>query len=150
MPVDKAFNIKIETESIHPKYIIDSKNQELIGDTKLLKLFELKPLNHINGPLFRGRWDEKNQLMDIDIENANKTLQKSFKNSKNDCTGHHPELINEIERTFKVLIIIKGEKIYEGLVFFNINHAALLEGDVIKLTGYPVDLKLIKKERFEK
>lgn len=69
MVVDKTFNIKIETEFIHPNYNLDLNDQELIGNTGLLKVFELKPTD-IERPMFRGRWCRKDDVMDIDIING--------------------------------------------------------------------------------
>jgi hypothetical protein len=143
MVVDKAFNIKIETQSIHPEYTINSEKQELIGATGLLKVFELKSSNP-EKPFFWGRWDPKAQVMDIDIYNADSDIIKYFRGNKKDCGGHHPDLIDKNNRTFKVFIVISGENIFQGFVFFNINHTAHLETAHFGLTGYPVEFKIIR------
>lgn len=145
MVVDKTFNIKIEEQYINSEYaiVIDSERQEIIGATGLLKVFELKSSSP-EKPFFWGRWDPKAQVMDIDIYNADSNTIKYFRGNKKDCGGHHPDLIDENNRTFKVSIVISGENIFQGLVFFNINHTAHLETAHFGITGHPVEFKITR------
>ncbi|HNY36224.1 MAG TPA: hypothetical protein PLD14_00990 [Candidatus Pacearchaeota archaeon] len=149
MAVDKAFNIKIETQYLHPEYLINSEKQEFIGTTGLLKIFELTSPNSLK-PFFWGRWDPKEKVMDIDIYNTNNNTKKYFKNNKKNCRGHHPELIDIVNRTFKVSISILGENIYQGLVFFSINHTLRAETGIFAVTGFPVNFELVRNNLFSK
>jgi hypothetical protein len=144
--VDKAFNIKIETQFIHSEYVLNSEKQEIIGDTGLLRVFELKPLDNKKAS-FVGRWDHGKQIMDIDIYNTDSNTRKSFLKSKNNYEGHHPDFIDKNNRTFEVLISILGENIYKGLVFFNINHSVHLGTGKYGITGNPAEFKIIRGQK---
>jgi len=147
--VDKAFNIKIETEFIDPEYVVNANQQELIGTTGLLKIFELESIN--NGkPCFRGRWDENPNVMDIDIYNTDDTTRLAFLGREEGYEGHRPDLIDKNNRTFKVSISILGEAVYKGLVSFGVNHTAHLEAGRYRVTGGVATFKVIRGPKHEK
>ncbi|HEY9481204.1 MAG TPA: hypothetical protein VIR98_03190 [Candidatus Paceibacterota bacterium] len=65
--VDKIFNIKIEDGYfLHSDYSISEETEHEISDTGLMKVFELNS-SKPEKPKFVGRWDEKANLLGIDI-----------------------------------------------------------------------------------
>jgi len=138
--VDKAFNIKVEKQFLHPEYFINLEQQELIGDTGLLKILELKSSNS-QKPNFIARWDKNKDTIDVDIYNTDIDAKKRFLTRKKGYEGHRPELVDTNNRTFKIFISILGEKIYKGTVFFNINISMHPSAGKLEVTRAAVNLK---------
>jgi hypothetical protein len=119
--VNKIYNIQIKTLSIKPGYVVNVKDSELIGETGLLRIFEISS-GSLSKPQFYGRWDQVKQTMDIDIFNVDHTTKKMFLKSNSSCVGHHPDLVNINNRAFNVEISILGDKFYNGIVSFCVQH----------------------------
>jgi len=73
---------------IIPNYTLDLYSNIRITPTGHLPIARLKP-NNKKLPLFTLRWDQKDKTVDVDVDNVNNTIRKTFKNEKNGCSGHH-------------------------------------------------------------
>jgi len=118
--VNSSFNVKVEKEFLHAEYSMKTDKSEMT-ETGHLVVFELKTDNKAL-PYFVGRWDQKEELLDIDILGIDKKAVSNFRAEKNGYSGHHPELILESPRLFQIEINIPECKIMKGNMTFNINH----------------------------
>jgi hypothetical protein len=103
-----------------------NKNYELvicegenIGDTGLLIIFRIRA-KHESLPDFLGRWDEKDNRLDIDICKVDKDEKKRFERGIGEYSGHHPEVICETDRKFNINIIARNINIFEGILSFGL------------------------------
>jgi len=118
--VNTIFNVQIEKIYIHPEYNLVTDTNEMT-DTGLMIVFKLESKNH-NLPLFAGRWDQKQGVLDIDIFKVDNKAVTNFRAGKNGYNDHHPLLKLESPRLFEIDIKIPDEKILEGTMTFNIGH----------------------------
>lgn len=120
------FNLKIKTDYIDPSYNLTFTDINHISDTGLVELFKITP-KELSLPFFKGRWDEKDNQVDIDINNVSKSIYNSFKTGRGGYAGHHSTRLSESPRKFLAEINIPGKLIFRGEITFNINfgHAPL-------------------------
>ncbi len=118
---DKVFNLKVNTAYIDNDYLLSSLGCNDISETGLIELFKItsKKRDH---PSFQARWDEKENLVDIDIKNVSKNISTSFKSEKNGYSGHHSTMVVESPREYHSKICLPNKVIFAGTITFNINH----------------------------
>jgi len=75
-------------------------------------------------PSFLFRWDEKDNQLDVDIEDVPETVKKCFKHGTEGYAGHRPRRVQSDGRVFEINIRIPEKQIFHGYVKFNINHMA--------------------------
>lgn len=97
--------------------------EDPITKTGLLRVFKLVPESgHL--PTFIGRWDEKAQALDIDIENVPDADKERFAAEAAGFCGHHTIRISNDRRSFLVDSRIPGRQIFRGVVTFTFDLGA--------------------------
>jgi hypothetical protein len=127
--VNSTFNPKFDITFMHPEYCVNTGKRQMTK-TGFMVVFELKTENKTL-PTFLGRWDEKEQLLDIDILGVDKKSTSDFRAEKNGYSGHHPKHISESPRLFQIEINIPECEIMKGNITFNVNHGH--HPDLLKL-----------------
>jgi hypothetical protein len=117
--VNKAFNIKPSVEFIDGTYELIFSVQNEMTPTGLLVIFSIVSKN-TQAPYFIGRWDQLQEVVDVDIENTDSKSVRAFRSSKNGFRGHRPQRISKDTRTFLVDIAIPSGSIFRGALTFNI------------------------------
>lgn len=117
---NKIFNIVIKYEYIDPEYSLDYSEQQEISETGRLNLVNIIPKNN-NDPLFKARWDEFDNNVDVDMYNVSKSQIKNFKKEEYGYSGHHSNKINSPNRIFSINIQIPAKLIFKGTISFNLN-----------------------------
>jgi hypothetical protein len=124
---------EISQIEVHPEYKdadyrLDSVNEQTMGETGAWKLFTI---THCSGfPQFRGRWDEKKSMLDIDrFDSPDGKPEKNF-------TGHRTCQPSSTFREFEVHIRWPEVKtIFKGRVSFSISREFVSEGGGAKAGG---------------
>ena len=80
------------------------------------------------------------QVMDIDVLKTDMVTRSNFLSEKNQYEGHHPLLVDPVNRTFRVFLKIKGTYYFEGEVFFNVQHVMNLQAGFFRSKGGDVTL----------
>jgi hypothetical protein len=130
----KAFRtnkVKVEDGyTVHAEYELKLCEEEEIGRTGRLKILELFPSDpKSTAARFIGRWDEKENFLDIDPIDAKGNVDRSVKFKE-----HHPKALPD--RHFGVKICTSGKLLFKGVVSFGLGRDIQL-GD---LATFP-DLK---------
>lgn len=118
---NKIFNAKINTQELNENYELSVPEINELSETGLLTIFKIHPRSNKEMPSFSGRWDEKQNMLDMDILNVTDKISTLFKAGKDGYFGHHPIRISESPRLFQVIIKIPEHDIFNGEVTFNIN-----------------------------
>jgi hypothetical protein len=117
--VNKAYNVKPDIEFIEEGYELITKNQSEITKTGLLTIFSLIPKNNGN-PSFVGRWDQLQEVIDVDILNVEEQHVRAFRSAKHGFRGHRPQRISQDPRTFLVDISLPSGAVFKGTFTLNI------------------------------
>lgn len=105
--VTSTFNPKFEIEFLHEDYSINSGKRNMT-ETGYMVVFELD--SRSTSPRFIGRWDQNEELLDVDILGVDKKAVSDFRAGKNGYYGHHPLRISESPRLFQIEINIPERK----------------------------------------
>ena len=96
------------------------------GETRLLKVFSLKPRT-LGRPSFHARVDDgsavklKSPELDIDIDGVNDAIKADFKGNRNGYLGHHNNRSPDPQqKSFEIEIATPAGKVFQGDVFFNV------------------------------
>lgn len=95
---NKATEITISPEQIHPNYKLRSEPSSLATDTGHLELFRLEPVEG-ERPMFSARWDLKPNTIDIDLIGDVKA-GTAFKAESGGYKGHHTVVVSETPRVY--------------------------------------------------
>lgn len=117
--VNRAFNVRSTTEFINDDYEIIFSGETEISRTGLLAIFSLIPKKN-RSPRFIGRWDQTQEVIDVDIENIDEKSMRAFKATKNGFVGHRSTRISQDPRTFLVDISLPSGPIFRGTFTLNI------------------------------
>jgi len=104
----RAFGVnKVEAEVDYKceDYDLKCYSGREITKTGLLKVAALKPRRK-SLPEFVFRWDEKTEILDVDILNAPKSAERKFKEEVGGYKGHHTRRIPDS----------KDRKLFEALI----------------------------------
>jgi hypothetical protein len=105
-------NIKISVRYKDSQYSLKKRDKTSIGPTGEWIIFELE---HADGHLYRGRWDECASALDIDLfpsGNAQKPKKK--------FPGHHTNQPDPNVRIFDVDVVRHGTRISSATVSFTL------------------------------
>ncbi|MBC8273860.1 MAG: helix-turn-helix domain-containing protein [Chloroflexi bacterium] len=113
---------------LDPRYDINVFSGREITDTGRLDVGELTPKGSIGGtlPRFAFRWDEKDDALDVDLDNVSEAEIMKFIKGTPDYYGHHTTKISSSGRVFEADIVWQGQKIYKGHISFNLEFEQVL------------------------
>jgi hypothetical protein len=119
LDINRAFNTDVEIEHLDEDYTIQVPKESKTTDQGWLVVGKLQPKIALL-PQFLFRWDEKDQRLDVDIEEVSDTTEKSFKQGKNGYSGHHARKSEKDGRFFDIDIWIPGKHVFKGCISFNL------------------------------
>ncbi len=120
-----AWNIRILTDQINPKYQIIAVKNSITSDTGYLELFCIEPLQ-LGLPTFFGRWDLRPNTVDIDLL-GDAAASSAFKNEMNGYRGHHTRVISDSPRIYGIAIQTPSEHVFSGTIELNIGLGVLVQ-----------------------
>ncbi len=124
-----VFNISETHTYMNKKYEMTLYSGNKIGSTGRLDVARLIPKGSKSGtlPAFIFRWDEKDDALDIDPENASEAVIKEFEKGTSNYYGHHTRKIGSDPRVYESDIGWRGQKVYHGQIGFNLGWEAELK-----------------------
>jgi len=121
---DGAYNVSAqEVCYCDASYILELYQEPRTAPNGRLVIAELRSKEG-TPPSFLFRWDEKDNQLDVDIEDVPDTVKKCFKHGTEGYAGHRPRRVQSDGRIFEINIRIPEKQIFHGYVKFNINHMA--------------------------
>lgn len=118
----KHDDLTITESNIHPDYEVKFGDPE-VSSTGRMVVFKLLPKSG-SGPRFEGRWDDKQEELDVDVFDATSEETKRFKASADGYCGHHngKAKYGSSGRTYEIKIVWPGKNtIFEGEANFKIH-----------------------------
>jgi hypothetical protein len=115
-------DLTINDSNIHPDYEVKFGDPE-VSSTGRMVVFKLLPKSG-SGPRFEGRWDDKQEELDIDAFDAAEEEIKQFKACAGGYCGHHngKAMLGSSGRTYVIRIMWPGKgTIFEGEANFKIH-----------------------------
>ena len=117
----KTNEVKVNIDYIDARYELFIYPRNKITPTGLLTVGELKtkdkPL-----PEFLFRWDEKDDNLDVDINNVSRDKKRKFEHGQGGYGGHHPKRIpDEKNKIFGVDIKIPDFQVFKGKISFGLH-----------------------------
>jgi hypothetical protein len=116
--VDGAHNIEVEPEFINPHYTLKSSSVSLTTKTGLTQLFELVPDSKAL-PGFVGRWDDKDQLIDVDPEPRDCINRETWRGEISGYRGHHAATLSADPRVYYIDIATPHGPVFRARVRLN-------------------------------
>jgi hypothetical protein len=119
----KHDDLTIDESHIHPDYEVKFGDPE-VSSTGRMVVFQLLPKTGCCGPRFEGRWDDKQEELDVDVFDVTNGEVKKFKNGASGYCGHHNGKANfeSSGRTYKIKIVWPGKNtVFEGEANFKIH-----------------------------
>ena len=114
-----VLNVMPAIKLIDSSYELRCFAQNPITNTGYLKICEL--ISKTPGrPMFTGRWDEKAETLDIDVDGATGAATRKFKKEIRGYMGHHPVGLSGEIRSFAVYLEFEHTTIFDGLVSFGL------------------------------
>jgi hypothetical protein len=114
-------DLTVDETSIHPDYEVKFGDPET-SVTGRMVIFKLLPKTG-SGPRFEGRWDDRQEELDVDVFDATNEEIKQFKAGAKGYCGHHngKAKFASSGRTYAVRIEWPGKgTIFEGEANFKI------------------------------
>jgi len=128
-----AGNIVIVTKYIDPSYRLIYSAKSEATDTGLVNLFSLSS-DDDSFPNFAGRWDMKENAVDVDLIAIGKRLDKqAFIAERDGYRGHHSVRDEGSPNTFRLHIEIPDKTVFCGLLEMDGTGAIYLR-DTIELS----------------
>ena len=115
MRPDRVENVRLVEEHLHPAYDLEWDKATDAGETGLLTLFVLKSRDP-QLPSFRGRWDIRQDAVDVDLLDRAEKDGKTFKAGKKGYRGHHSTKMTD--RSYQIDIAIPGHDIFRAVLGF--------------------------------
>lgn len=115
----KVFNLKINKELLNSNYSLSYNDDNDLSETGLVELFIIKS-NNPDFPYFKARWDQWDDMVDVDIKNVSKKVSQSFKKWEDWYLWHHSRKIIDPSRTYFIEIKTPEKDIFKGTITFNI------------------------------
>lgn len=115
-------DLTVDETSIHPDYEVKLGDPETSATGRMV-IFKLLPKTG-SGPRFEGRWDDKQEELDVDVFDATSEEIKQFKASAKGYCGHHngKAKFGSSGRTYAVNIVWPGKgTVFEGEATFKIH-----------------------------
>ncbi|MDO9385026.1 MAG: hypothetical protein Q7T86_19440 [Hyphomicrobiaceae bacterium] len=115
-------DLTIYESNIHPNYQVEFSASE-VSSTGRMVIFKLRPKSS-GGPRFEGRWDNKQEELDVDAFEATDEEIRQFKAEACGYAGHHngKAKFGSSVRTYTVKIVWPGQgTIFEGEVNFKVH-----------------------------
>lgn len=117
--VDDAHNIEIEPKFIDPRYSLKSSSVRVTGKTGLTQLFEIIPHSGTL-PGFVGRWDDKDQLIDVDPEPRDCIDRDAWQGEKGGYRGHHTTKLSDDPRIYYINLVTPNGSVFRARAQLNI------------------------------
>lgn len=133
-------NITVATEFKHPDYVLKHSSSASLSQTGDWSVFCLE---HPDGHWFKGRWDEKQSALDIDLFRTRKA-SKPYKKFQGHHTGQNPD--PDI-REFLVDLKLRGVGVFIGSVRFNLGRRIAFT-ETFDLSDPPISASAVRKSRF--
>ena len=118
----KHDDLTINENHIHPDYEVAFGASE-VSSTGRMVVFRLLPKSGC-APRFEGRWDDKQEELDVDVFNAADEEVRKFKAGATGYCGHHngKAIFGSHGRTYKIKIVWPGkDTVFEGEANFKIH-----------------------------
>jgi hypothetical protein len=141
----ETYNVEIKTTFLDPRYRPPLESCNVIADTGPLNVFELMPISE-NLPSFKGRWDEKKEALDVDIEGVSKAEWRRFKDGRQGYSGHHSKRVSSAKGwAYEVSISTPGGMVFEATVCFNLLRKIGFEASMQPFAG-KLDTKVVRAD----
>lgn len=127
--------------SLNSDYRLQLCSGRPIGNTGLLVIFEIIP-KFPTLPRFIGRWDEKADVLDVDIQKVSKAEGSKFKRGRGGYSGHHPAIISKTDREFHVNVQYCSNIVFDGVISFGL-HRELELSDTEQIVDKGVHKEII-------
>jgi hypothetical protein len=142
--VNHVADLHANTKTIHSNYKLEL-SQGIITETGELRLFKISPISG-TGPSFVGRWDQKDEKVDVDIHGVTNDVATKFNDQKDGYAGHRSEKYFEGDkRLFGVKITIPNELIFDGWFSFTKHHVLPAGAGHYNVAGKPMTAALNEK-----
>ena len=105
-------NINVSSPYLDPGYVLKCESDASISPTGEWTIFRLE---HPDGHYYRGRWDEKERELDVDLFPTS-----SAQIALNDFRGHHTHRSNLDGWTFDIDVYRDSASIFSGSVTFSL------------------------------
>jgi len=116
-------DLMIHESHIHPDYEVKFGDPK-VSSTGSMVIFKLIPKDGCSGPRFVGRWDNKQEALDVDVFDAIDKENKQFKAGADGYCGHHngKAEFGASGRTYQIKIEWLGKgTIFEGEANFAVH-----------------------------
>ena len=110
--IEGAFGIEITSAHLDSRYSLQYCRDVDVTKSGLIALFSLVP-NANNLPTLRGRWDDREKAVDVDLEGS-LMARSAFKGSLFGYSGHHTKLITESPRRYAIDLHLPGIQVFQG------------------------------------
>jgi hypothetical protein len=117
----KHEDLTINQSNVHPDYEVTFGDSN-VSATGRMVIFKVIPRSG-SGPRFEGRWDDKQQELDVDVFDVTNEEIRDFKSRADGYCGHHNGRPNfgASGRTYTIKIVWPGKgTVFEGEANFKI------------------------------
>jgi len=129
--IEGAFGIDITGVHTDSRYSLQYGSGIDATKSGYIVLFSLIP-NTNKFPTFRGRWDEREKAVDVDLEGS-WSARSAFKQSLFGYCGHHTKLLAESPRRYAIDLRIPGIHIFQGEITLGTKIGVRLADDAFQM-----------------
>jgi hypothetical protein len=129
--MEGAFGINITSVYIDLRYSLQYEADANTTKSGLIELFSLIP-SVDNLPTFRGRWDNEDSAVDVDLEGS-LISRLAFKRNLPGYRGHHTKQITESPRRYAIDLRIPGAHVFQGEITLGTKIGIRLADDAFQM-----------------
>lgn len=108
----RTLDIKFGKQYVNPSFTVEVLANSQASPTGRLDVLLVESADR-SSPMFRGRWDEADGIVDFDIDNVNDQVKRDFVSGKIGYRGHHTTKIKD--GVFRIAIEVPGVgRVLEG------------------------------------
>lgn len=126
--VEGACGVNITCSFCDPRYLLQYDADVDASKSAHIVLFSLVP-NVPNLPIFRGRWDDREKAVDVDLEGSWR-VRSAFKRNLFGYSGHHTKQIVESPRRYAIDLRIPSAHVFQGEITLGTKIGVRLEGSL--------------------
>lgn len=140
--IEGAHGIEITTVHLDSRYSLQHSRYVDTTRSGYVVLFTLSP-NANKLPTFRGRWDDQQKAVDIDMDGSWRA-RSAFKRTLSGYRGHHTKLITESPRRYAIDIRIPGMHVFHGEITLGTKIGVRLTDALHMKTGLTVSATVVR------
>jgi hypothetical protein len=141
--VDAACNIELEIEFCDEHYTVCTSPDIPTTPTGLTKLFELVP-DVKSLPGFVGRWDDRDNSIDVDPESRDCIDRDLWKGEKGGYRGHHAATLRADPRINQIDIATPNAPVFRARASLNLEIG--VRTDYTLRAGFGCDAEVVPKK----